>query len=371
MMTTLGILGGGQLGRMLALAAAPLGVRCRAWDPSSDACAGHVCELVTAAWDDSAALERFCDGLDAVTCEFENVPVDLLHAVSERTMVAPGPRSFSVASDRLDEKQFLEAQGVPVAPYRTVDDAASLRSAVAELGLPAVLKTRRFGYDGKGQTVLRGEADVERIAAEVDDHRPRILEGLVEFDCELSTVAVRAHSGEVRCFPLVRNVHRGGILCETTAPAGVDDGLERSARERAERVLHALDHVGVLTIEWFLRGDELIGNEIAPRVHNSGHWSIDGAFSSQFEQHVRAVMDMPLGRSEVRTPSVMFNMVGGRPPRDALLEIGVARVHDYAKEARPGRKIGHVTCLRVDGAAKEAVDRVRGLVDAAWRGNEP
>lgn len=371
MTRTLGILGGGQLGRMLALAAAPLGVRCRAWDPSPSACAGDVCELVTAEWDDAAALERFCDGVDAITCEFENVPVDLLKACGERATLAPGARSFAVASDRLDEKQFLEGQGVPVAAHRPVDDAASLRDAVEALGLPAVLKTRRFGYDGKGQTVLRSADDVEQIARELDN-RPRILEAMVDFECELSTVAVRNRDGEVRAFPLVRNEHRGGILYETTAPAGVANELEESGRAHAVRVLGALDHVGVLTIEWFLCDGRLIGNEIAPRVHNSGHWTIDGAWCGQFEQHVRAVMGLPLGRIDVRTPSVMLNLVGGAPDTGAVLAAQGARLHDYAKSPRPGRKIGHVTCLMGDGAADErGVDRVRAMVDAAWRGNEP
>jgi 5-(carboxyamino)imidazole ribonucleotide synthase len=355
-----GVLGGGQLGWMLARAGDPLGIRCRFLDPSAEAPAGRAGELVVGAYDDPAALDRFADGLTFVTYEFENVPVGSARRLAARSRVFPPPQALEVSQDRLTEKRFLESAGVPVAPWRPVASLAELDRAVAELGCPAVLKTRRLGYDGKGQHVIQEPVDVGRAWAALG-HAPLVLESFVRFDRELSILAVRGQDGATACYPLVENLHAGGILRRSLAPAsGVAPTLQARAEEHARRVLETLDYVGVLAIELFQVGDQLLANEMAPRVHNSGHWTIEGAETSQFENHLRAVAGLPLGKPAARGMSAMLNLIGALPDPATVLGIPGAHLHLYGKTPRPGRKLGHVT-LRADDRAE--LDRLRARLE--------
>jgi 5-(carboxyamino)imidazole ribonucleotide synthase len=355
-----GILGGGQLGWMLARAADPLGIRCRFLDPSPDAPGGRAGELVVGAYDDPAALDRFADGLAIVTYEFENVPAASTRRLTDRARVLPPPRALAASQDRVDEKRFFESVGIPVPPWRPVTSRDDLARAVSELGCPAVLKTRRLGYDGKGQHVVETAADVERAWARLGG-APLILEGFVRFDRELSLLAVRGLDGATSCYPLVENLHAGGILRRSLAPApGVTPRLQALAEGHARRVLDGLDYVGVLAIELFQVGDTLLANEMAPRVHNSGHWTIEGAETSQFENHMRAVAGLPLGSTAARGASAMLNLIGAMPDRPAVLAVRGAHLHDYGKAPRPGRKLGHVT-LRADDRAE--LERLRARLE--------
>ena len=355
-----GVLGGGQLGWMLARAGDPLGIRCRFLDPSPEAPAGRAGELVVGAYDDPVALDRFADGLALVTYEFENVPVGSARCLAARARVFPSPQALEVSQDRLGEKRFLESAGIPVAPWRPVGSLAELERAVAELGCPAVLKTRRLGYDGKGQHVIRAPADVAGAWAQLGV-APLVLEGFVRFDRELSILAVRGQDGATACYPLVENLHAGGILRRSLAPAGgVAPDLQARAEAHARRVLETLGYVGVLAIELFQVGDRLLANEMAPRVHNSGHWTIEGAETSQFENHLRAVAGFPLGKTAARGASAMLNLIGALPDPAAVLAIPGAHLHLYGKAPRPGRKLGHVT-LRADDQAE--LDRLRARLE--------
>ena len=360
---TIGVLGGGQLGRMIALSGYPLGLRFRFLDPVDKACVDLLAPRVRGAWDDSDALARFADGLDVVTYEFENVPVETVRGIEALGVaVLPGARALEVSQDRVAEKQFLNAQGVATAPFAAVDSEAALHEAVARLGLPAVLKTRRGGYDGKGQIVLRTNEDVAGAWAELGSV-PLILEGFVAFERELSIVAARDRAGNVACYPLVQNVHREGILRLTFAPApGVGPALQERAERWVRAVLDALGYVGVIAIELFERDGELVANEMAPRVHNSGHWSIDGAVTSQFELHVRAVSGLPLGSTAPQGVSLMVNVIGTLPDAARVASVEGAHVHLYDKEPRAGRKIGHVTLNAPDASTLAA--RVPALASA-------
>jgi len=354
----LGILGGGQLGRMLALAAHPLGVRPTVLDPADDACAGHVCPHIRGEFDDFRALDELAQASDVVTYEFENVPVETARWLAERMPVYPPPRALEVSQDRVTEKTFLNALGVPTPPFAAIETRDEFDAAVKTIGLPAVLKTRRFGYDGKGQAVIRTAADADR-AWQALGGRPLILEGFVPFDRELSILAVRGRDGTIGTYPLVENEHRGGVLHRSVAPAGdLGEELGERAAEYAARVLTELDYVGVLAVELFQDGPRLLANETAPRVHNSGHWSIEGAFVSQFENHVRAVCGLPVGRCDAAGWSAMFNFIGTTPPAAAVLAHPEAHLHHYGKADRPGRKVGHVT-LRA-GSAEELAEKLPG-----------
>lgn len=346
-----GVIGGGQLGRMLALAAAPLGIRCLCLDPARDAPVSGLCEHIVAAYDDADGLDRLARGVGAVTYEFENVPVASARALAARVPVLPPPAALEAAQDRLLEKNLAQRLGIPTPAYRAVDDRRSLDAAVAAIGLPAVLKTRRLGYDGKGQAVLRGAGDVE-VAWAALGGAPLILEGFVAFARELSVLGVRGKDGATAFYPLVENHHREGILRLSRAPApGLTPALQEEAEAYCRAMLAELDYVGVLALELFETGGRLVFNEMAPRVHNSGHWSIEGAETSQFENHIRAVAGLPLGSTAPRGHAAMVNLIGTLPEPAAVLAVPGAHLHLYDKSPRPGRKLGHVT-LRGDGPAE-------------------
>jgi 5-(carboxyamino)imidazole ribonucleotide synthase len=358
-----GILGGGQLGRMLALAGYPLGLRFRFLEPQQPAPVDGLGEVVRAPYDDEDAVRRFARGLDVVTYEFENVADTTARLLEELLPVHPSAAALRTAQDRLAEKQAFDQLGIPTAVYHPVDSRDALDEAIGHVGLPAVLKTRRFGYDGKGQAVIRSQAQVEDAWRSLEGV-PLLFERFVDFTRELSIIGARARDGRIVTYPLVENEHRGGILYRTIAPAPVVTSLLQSQAERyLASLLEAMRFVGVLALELFQKGDDLIANEMAPRVHNSGHWTQDGARTSQFENHLRAVCGLPLGDPAPHGYAGMINLIGALPPRDAILAVPGARLHLYDKEARPGRKLGHVNAVGADpGAVREVLDRVEALL---------
>lgn len=355
---TVGILGGGQLARMLALAASPLGLRTLVVDPLADACAGQVTDLAVADWSDTAALEDFARRVAAVTFDFENVPAAAAERLAAQVAVHPNPRALAVAQDRLAEKTLFRESGLNTPEFAAVDSRDDLAAAVGRIGLPAILKTRRLGYDGKGQFRLKTPADIDAAWAALGEAGAKhglILEAFVPFDRELSVLAVRGRDGEFRTWPLTRNWHVDGVLSLSLAPApGTSDELEQAAVAQARAIAERLDYVGVFALELFVRQGELLGNEMAPRVHNSGHWTIEGAHTSQFENHVRAVLGLPLGDTGVRGASAMLNWIGELPDPAPVLATADGHWHDYGKEARPGRKVGHATICASDAGSLRA-----------------
>lgn len=353
---TVGILGGGQLARMMALAGVPMGLRLRAYDPHDDACAGQAMPLTQGAFEDGRALAHFAQGLDVVTFDFENVPAASVEALGACVRVHPGPQALATAQDRLSEKTRFNALGIPTPGFAAVDDRAGLDAALAQLGTPCILKTRRFGYDGKGQFRLRSLADVDAAWEALGGQAGRtglILEAFVPFRRELSVIAVRGRDGAFATWPITENWHVDGVLSASLAPARVPPELAQQATGHARRLAEALDYVGVFALELFECGDALVANEMAPRVHNSGHWTIEGAETSQFENHLRAVLGWPLGDTSPRGVSCMLNFIGDMPDARALLGVPGAHWHDYGKAARVGRKVGHAT-LRADDVAELA-----------------
>jgi 5-(carboxyamino)imidazole ribonucleotide synthase len=343
----IGVLGAGQLGRMLGLAGRNLGFELTFLDPSADSPAAAVGELITAEYGDEAALARLATA-DVVTFEFENVPVLAVKTLEGRCKVFPSSRALEVAQDRFSEKTCFRSLGIGTPPFEAVDTWPELEAALGRVGMPAVLKTRRFGYDGKGQAVLRSVADAQ-AAFERLGGAPLILEGFVKFQRELSIIAVRSRSGEVACYPLVENHHADGILRKTIAPApGVSEELQRAASQHIEKLLAHLDYVGVLALELFEVDAVLLANEIAPRVHNTGHFTIEGACTSQFENHLRAILGLPLGATAVPSPCAMLNLIGDAPDARAVLAVPDAHLHWYGKQPRPGRKVGHITVRAPD-----------------------
>ena len=341
-MTTVGILGGGQLARMLALAGAPLGVRFLIVDSASDACAGQVAPLITADWRDFDALAGLAQRSDVVTFDFENVPADTAHWLSERTRVFPNARALALAQDRLAEKSLFRELGLDTPAFATVDSRDDLQRALDRVGCPAVLKTRRLGYDGKGQFRIRAADDADAAWAALGGV-PLILEAWVAFEREVSVIAVRSRSGELRTYPLVQNWHADGILSASLAPAPDAQALNAAALRHARAIGERLDYVGVFALELFVVDGRLLGNEMAPRVHNSGHWTIEGAPCSQFENHVRAVLGLPLGDTSALGTSVMLNWIGALPDATPVLAEPRAHWHDYGKSPRAARKVGHAT----------------------------
>ncbi|WP_417589383.1 5-(carboxyamino)imidazole ribonucleotide synthase [Pararhodobacter oceanensis] len=340
----IGILGGGQLGRMLSVAAARLGLRCHIYDPSPNPPAGQVAETVTtAAWDDAAALRAFAESVDVITYEFENIPTAALDILEALRPVRPGRQALAVSQDRLTEKDFLRDLGLVTAPYRDVPDEAALQAALSEIGAPAILKTRRLGYDGKGQArIMAPEQGAEALAGMAG--QDAILEGFVEFGCEISVIAARGVSGEVACYDPGENIHEDGILRRTTLPASVTPMQQMDAVLLAGKILNALEYVGVMGVELFVTPRGLVVNEIAPRVHNSGHWTQAGCAVDQFEQHIRAVAGWPLGNGARHVDVVMENLIGDDMARvPELAREADVQLHLYGKgEARAGRKMGHV-----------------------------
>ena len=357
-----GVLGGGQLGRMLALAGYPLGLRFRILDPAPDAPAGHLAEHLIGSYGDLDLLDDFADGLDVVTYEFENVPVAAAQRLAQRVPVYPPPAALATAQDRLAEKNFFTKIELPTPRFAAVDSRDDLAAAIAAIGLPGVIKTRRLGYDGKGQAVLRAPEDADSVWQMLSG-QPLIYEAFVPFDRELSILAVRGQDGATAYYPLVENHHCEGILRLSLGPApNSPPALQAQAAAYAQRALAALNYVGVLAIELFQVGDALLANEMAPRVHNSGHWTIEGAVTSQFENHLRAVCGLPLGDPAPRGLAAMINVIGALPDRAAVLAIPGAHLHDYGKAPRPGRKLGHITLVEAERTALHAkIDRIGAL----------
>ncbi len=346
----IGILGGGQLGRMLALAAHPLGIETLLVDPTAGSPASQVSAQLVASYTDPAALDALAQ-CDVVTFEFENVPDDAAHSLASRCRVCPPPEALRVAQDRLLEKTLFFELGIETPRFFAIDSFEDLEQAARELGGELVLKTRRFGYDGKGQSVIR-RPDQLRPAFESLNGAPAIAEELIQFERELSVVACRGLDGQTAFYPLTQNRHVGGVLHTSIAPApNTDAEVAATAMRYAEALLHHFDYVGVLALELFQVGGRLLANEIAPRVHNSGHWTIEGARTSQFENHVRAVAGLPLGATDAIEPSAMLNLLGSVPDPAKLLAVADSHLHDYGKTPRPGRKVGHVTVRAESHAA--------------------
>ncbi len=362
-MAIIGILGGGQLARMLAIAGAPLGHRFLVVDSADEACANQVAPVLRADWRDFESLQQFADQVDVATFDFENVPAETAQWLTSHTRVFPNPAALSVAQDRLLEKNLFAEIGLSTPMFAAVDSLHDLQSAVDKVLLPAVLKTRRLGYDGKGQFILRQHSDID-LAWETLGGVPLILEAYVTFESEISVIAVRSRSGEFRHYPLTRNWHQKGILSTSLAPANIDEETERRAVARARALAERLDYVGVFALELFVCNGELLGNEMAPRVHNSGHWTIEGAACSQFENHVRAVLGLPLGDTQARGFAVMLNWIGELPDATPILAEARAHWHDYGKSSRPGRKVGHATlCADSAGEMIERLQRVGRALD--------
>jgi 5-(carboxyamino)imidazole ribonucleotide synthase len=349
---------------MLALAGYPLGLRFRTLDLSPEAPAGQMTELMVADFNDVDALKRFARGLDLITYEFENVPVASARFLSERLPVFPPPEALEKGQDRVTEKSLFEALGIPTPPFVRVDTRKEIEAAIERIGLPSVLKTRRFGYDGKGQYEIKRSEDIA-LAWSALGGVPLILEGFVAFEREVSIIAVRSRSGETAFYPVVENQHREGMLRLSIAPAARSTAeLQSQATDYATRVMNALGYVGVLAIEFFQKDGRLYANEMAPRVHNSGHWTIEGAITSQFENHLRAILDWPLGPTDAKAFSAMINVIGHIPDLRAVLEVKDAHLHLYGKAARPNRKLGHVTALSDDlQSLGHQIARIRALVD--------
>ena len=355
-MTTVGILGGGQLARMIALSGAPLGLRFLVLDNTADACAGQFAPMVVGDYTDDMALSEFAGRIDIATFDFENVPSEAAEWLSERVPVFPAPQALAVAQDRLAEKTLFRDLGIPLPEFRDVPDRAAFDAAVAALGMPCILKTRRLGYDGKGQFRIRTRPDVDAAWAALGAQALRvglILEAFVPFERELSVVAVRGRDGAFRTWPLTENWHVDGVLSASLAPARADDALQAQAIAHARAVAEALDYVGVFALELFCRDGVLLANEMAPRVHNSGHWTIEGSETSQFENHLRAVLGLPLGDTRMVGHACMLNWIGSMPDSAPVLREPGGHWHDYGKAPRDGRKVGHAT-LRAESTTELA-----------------
>ncbi len=349
--STIGILGGGQLGRMLSVAASRLGFKTCIYEPGGDCPASHVANYhFQASYEDEEALKKFAASVDVVTYEFENVPTSALDLIESIVPIRPNRKALAVSQDRLIEKNFLSELGLKVAPFAAVDDEVDLAEALVEIGAPAILKTRRFGYDGKGQARIMDPADADQALADMAG-APSILEGFVDFSHEVSVIAARGQAGDISCFDPGENVHKSGILHTTTVPARLSPALRTDAVLLAAKILNALNYVGVMGVELFVTKDGLIVNEIAPRVHNSGHWTQNGCVIDQFEQHIRAVVGWPLGDGKRHSNVEMLNLIGDDVDRiPEFAKDGSVAIHLYGKaEVKAGRKMGHVN--KVTGAA--------------------
>ena len=370
-MTTVGILGGGQLARMLALSGAPLGLRFLVMDTAGDACAGQCAPMVVGDYRDDAALAEFASRIDVATFDFENVPAESARWLAARVPVFPSPRALATAQDRLVEKTLFRELGIPVPEFAAIAVRADLDAAIARIGAPCILKTRRLGYDGKGQFRLKTPADADAAWSALGAQAETvglILEAFVPFQRELSVVAVRGRDGEFRAWPLTENWHVEGVLSASLAPASVDAALVATAVGHARKLAEALDYVGVFALELFCKDGQLLANELAPRVHNSGHWTIEGSETSQFQNHLRAVLGLPLGDTRMLGHACMLNWIGAMPDAAAVLGEAGGHWHDYGKAPRDGRKVGHAT-LRADAPAALAATLERVGV-ALGRGSQ-
>ncbi len=356
-----GILGAGQLGRMLALSGYPIGIECVAYAASDDEPACKVTRYVRGAWDDTRALDEFCSRIDVATYEFENVPLDAVRHIGARVPLYPSIDALRIAADRVEEKRLFHRLGIETAPFAEVNTEEELRAAVTTIGLPAVLKTRTLGYDGKGQYVLRSDADVAKALAALG-HRPSILEGFVSFTREVSAIGVRSMSGALASYALAQNTHRDGMLEQSLAPLAdrtEASSIEAKAHAYVRSILESLDYVGVLALELFDCEGRLLANEMAPRVHNTGHHTIEAAETSQFENHLRAITGMPLGSTAMRGHAAMLNLIGSIPDVSKMLAVEGAHVHVYGKEPRPHRKMGHITIRTDDASSRD--ERLREI----------
>ncbi|MEM1351537.1 MAG: 5-(carboxyamino)imidazole ribonucleotide synthase [Pseudomonadota bacterium] len=342
--SSIGILGGGQLGRMLSVAASRLGFVCHIFEPGAEPPAGHMAHRVTrASYSDTDALARFAESVDVVTYEFENIPTDALDTIETLRPIRPGREALRVSQDRLIEKEFLEGLGLTVAPFANVPNSAALTAALDRIKTPAILKTRRFGYDGKGQARINGDDDAAAALSELAG-QPAVLEGFVDFSHEVSVIAARSLSGEVACFDPGENLHDAGILRRTTVPARLKTAQRTDSVLIAAKILNTLDYIGVMGVELFVTPQGLMVNEIAPRVHNSGHWTQNGCAVDQFEQHIRAIAGWPLGDGSRYADVTMENLIGEDVQNvPAIARENNACLHLYGKaETKPGRKMGHV-----------------------------
>ena len=357
----IGVLGSGQLGRMLALAGIPLGHSFSFFDASPSTCTEGLGPVTVAPFDDLKVLTAFAKGCDVVTYEFENVPCNAANAIRSVVPVYPPPRALEVSQDRVVEKEFLQSLGIAVPRFIAASTRDELVAACKDVGIPCVVKTRRLGYDGKGQARISSPDDVERAWNDLGGV-PLIVEAFVPFSRELSVIAVRSLDGQIKSYPLAYNIHRAGILHRSEIPApGISQALAQDAYSIAARVLNELQYVGVLAIELFEVGGKLVANEMAPRVHNSGHATIDGSTTSQFENHIRAITGSALGSTVSRAPAVMYNLVGTLPPAQAVSGIPSAKLHLYGKSPRPGRKLGHITLIHPSAEDEKALELlVRG-----------
>ena len=358
-----GVLGAGQLGQMLALAGRRLGLQFRFLSPDADAPVGKFSELIVAEYSNEAALAHFVEGLDVVTYEFESIPAESVRFVAAKVPTFPAPAALEPAQDRANEKECFERLSIPTAPFAVVEAMGEVRAAIEHVGLPAVLKSRKLGYDGKGQAVIRTRDEIGNAWVKVSGV-PSIVESMVRFTRELSILAVRSRTGEMAFYPLVENHHSEGILRFSLAPApNVAPEIQRKAEEYATRVMENLGYVGVLAIEFFETPSGLIANEMAPRVHNTGHWTIEGADTSQFENHLRAITGLPLGSTDMGGAAGMVNVIGIEPDVARLRELQDVHVHMYGKTPAPRRKLGHITVTADDlDGVRSGVARLRNVL---------
>jgi len=355
---TVGIVGAGQLGRMLALAGYPLGLDFLFLDPAADAPAARVAPMLNGAFTDQQLLQDLARRSQVITFDWENVSVEALRALDGSTRISPPIPALAAAQDRVSEKRLFERLKIPTTRWRAVSSLRQLQRALRDIGLPAVIKTRRLGYDGKGQALVKTAAEAHQAWQQLGA-TPLLYEEWIPFDYEVSIIGARSRRGEMVIYPLNGNVHSQGILRLTRAPFGPPRWQKLAAGYLASVLTH-FRYTGILTIEFFVRGGKLLANEMAPRVHNSGHWTIEGAVTSQFENHLRAILDLPLGSTRARGYSAMLNLIGAMPPRAALLAAGGLHLHDYGKQPRPGRKLGH--CTLVEASARARDRRARALL---------
>lgn len=356
----IGILGGGQLARMIALSGYPLGQQFIILDPSQEAGAVPLGHHLNGDYDDPTLLEALAEQADVVTYEFENVPAETAEYLSAHTQVYPAPNALAVAQDRLLEKQFFHQLGIDTAPFAPIDSLQDLHNALSEIGYPAIIKSRRMGYDGKGQIVIHSNDQIDQ-AWQTIQQVPSIVEGFVNFDREISIIAARNTKSEIAFYPLSENEHRGGIL--RISEAKPNDPLQHEAEQAVAKLLNKLDYVGIIALELFDLHGHIVANEFAPRVHNSGHWTIEGAHTSQFENHLRAILGLPLGRTQTKGFAGMVNFIGGLPDSEKVLNIPHAHLHLYDKSARKGRKVAHASVCCNDELS--FADSLQNLVELA------